>query len=50
MYTKFIWKRLKGIDHLGDLDIDGNIKFKRILKKCGVRMWLHWQIEPQMGV
>jgi hypothetical protein len=39
MRSKFWFENVKGSDHTGDLDVEGRIILKWILKIQGVRVW-----------
>jgi hypothetical protein len=38
-HTGFWWENLKEIYHLEELEVDGRITLKLILKECNERMW-----------
>lgn len=38
-YIKILVPKLKRGDHMEDLEVDGEIILKLILKKCGGRTW-----------
>jgi len=40
MRTKCWSADLNGTDHLEDLDVYGSIILKRVLGKCGLRIWI----------
>jgi hypothetical protein len=39
MHAIFYSGNVKGIYHMGDLEVDGRVIFKWIIEECGMRTW-----------
>jgi hypothetical protein len=39
MYTTFLSNKLKRREHVGDLNIEGKIILRRVLRKQAVKVW-----------